>query len=54
MGTFTAVMDLGWVLGPVAMGIILHVASYQVMFLCLALMGVINLNYFYFFARKKE
>jgi MFS family permease len=54
MGTFTAVMDLGWVLGPVAMGIILHVASYQIMFLCLALMGVINLNYFYFFARKKE
>jgi MFS family permease len=53
MGTFTAVMDLGWVLGPVAMGIILHVASYQVMFLCLALMGVINLIYFYFFARKK-
>jgi MFS family permease len=53
MGTFTAVMDLGWVLGPVAMGIILHVASYRVMFLCLALMGVINLIYFYFFARKK-
>jgi MFS family permease len=53
MGTFTAVMDLGWTLGPVAMGIILHVANYQIMFLCLALMGVINLNYFYFFVRKK-
>jgi MFS family permease len=53
MGTFTAVMDLGWILGPVIMGIILHVASYQIMFLCLALMGIINLNYFYFFARKK-
>jgi MFS family permease len=53
MGTFTAVMDLGWILGPVIMGIILHVASYQIMFLCLALMGIININYFYFFARKK-
>ncbi|HEX3036317.1 MAG TPA: MFS transporter [Thermodesulfobacteriota bacterium] len=53
MGTFTAVMDLGWTLGPVAMGVILHVASYQIMFLCLALMGVINLNYFYFFVRKR-
>ncbi len=53
MGTFTAVMDLGWMLGPVMMGIILQMASYQIMFLCLALMGIINLNYFYFFARKK-
>jgi MFS family permease len=53
MGTFTAVMDLGWILGPVIMGIILHVASYQIMFLCLALMGIISINYFYFFARKK-
>ena len=53
MGTFTAVMDLGWILGPVIMGIILHVASYQIMFLCLALMGIINLYYFYFFLRKK-
>ena len=53
MGTFTAVMDLGWILGPVTMGITLHVANYQIMFLCLALMGIINLNYFYFFAREK-
>ena len=53
MGTFTAVMDLGWILGPVVMGIILHVASYQIMFLCLALMGIININYFYFFVRRK-
>jgi MFS family permease len=53
MGTFTAVMDFGWILGPVVMGIILHVASYQIMFLCLALIGIININYFYFFVRKK-
>ncbi len=53
MGTFTAVMDLGWVLGPAVMGVILHVASYQIMFLCLALMGIVNLNCFYFFGRHK-
>lgn len=53
MGTFTAIMDLGWILGPVVMGIILHVASYQTMFLCLALVGIINLNFFYFFTNKK-
>jgi MFS family permease len=53
MGTFTAIMDFGMSLGPVIMGIIIHTASYPIMFLCLALTGVINLNYFYFFVRKK-
>ena len=53
MGTFTAISDLGISLGPVIMGIIIHSTSYPIMFLCLALMGIINLNYFYFFVRKK-
>ena len=53
MGTFTAISDLGMSLGPVIMGIILHTTSYPIMFLCLALTGIINLNYFYFFVRKK-
>jgi MFS family permease len=53
MGTFTAISDLGICLGPVIMGIIIHSTSYPIMFLCLALMGIINLNYFYFFVRKK-
>jgi predicted MFS family arabinose efflux permease len=53
MGTFTAFTDLGIGLGPVIMGIIIHTASYPIMFLCLALTGLINLNYFYFFVRKK-
>jgi len=35
------------------MGIILHSTSYPTMFLCLALIGFVNLNYFYFFARRK-
>jgi MFS family permease len=53
MGTFTAISDLGVCLGPVIMGIILHTTSYQIMFLCLALTAVLNLNYFYFLVRKK-
>jgi predicted MFS family arabinose efflux permease len=53
MGTFTAISDLGMCLGPVMMGILLHAASYPIMFLCLALIGFINLGYFYFFVRKK-
>jgi MFS family permease len=54
MGTFTAAADLGVGLGAVIMGIILHFANYPTMFLCLALTGLINLSYFYFFVRKKE
>jgi MFS family permease len=53
MGTFLAITDLGMSLGPVIMGIIIHSTSYPIMFLCLALTGIINLNYFYFFVRKK-
>ena len=52
MGTFTAIGDLGLALGPIIMGIILRLSSYPIMFLCLALIGVINLNYFYFFVKK--
>ena len=53
MGTFQAFTDLGMSLGPVIMGIIVHATSYPIMFLCLAFIGIINLNYFYFFVRKK-
>jgi len=53
MGTFTAITDLGISLGPVIMGIIIHTANYPIMFLCLALTGFVNLNYFYLFVRKK-
>ena len=54
IGTFTAIGDLGIALGPVIMGIVLRLTSYPIMFLSLALTGVINLSYFYFFVRKKE
>ncbi len=53
MGTFTAISDLGMFLGPVIMGLIIPLTSYQFMFLCLAFSGIINLNYFYFFVRRK-
>jgi MFS family permease len=54
MGTFQAITDLGMTLGPVIMGIVIHVTSYPIMFLCLALFGIVDLNYFYFFVRKKK
>jgi len=53
MGTFTAISDLGLTTGPVIMGIIIQSTSYPIMFLCLAFVGLINLNYFYFFVRKE-
>jgi MFS family permease len=53
MGTITAFMDLGTSLGPLIMGIIIHMTSYPIMFFCLALTGIVNLNYFYFFVRKR-
>ncbi len=54
MGTFTGFSDLGMSLGPVMMGVIIHWTTYSVMFLCLAFIAIINLNYFYFFVRKKR
>jgi MFS family permease len=53
VGTFTALSDLGMSLGPVMMGLIIRWTGYSTMFLCLVLTGLINLNYFYFFVRKK-
>jgi MFS family permease len=47
MGTFTALADLGTGLGPMIMGFILQWTNYSVMFLCLALTGVINFLFFY-------
>jgi MFS family permease len=53
MGTFTGISDLGMSLGPVIMGLIVHQTGYPVMFLCLALAGMISLNYFHFFVRRR-
>ena len=53
MGTFTAVSDMGIFLGPLTMGIVIQLTGYRTMFLCLALMNVVNLVYFHFFVRHK-
>jgi MFS family permease len=53
MGTFTAVSDLGLFLGPLTMGVLIHYTSYRAMFLCLALIGALNLAYFLVFVRKR-
>jgi MFS family permease len=53
MGTFTALTDLGAGMGSVIMGIILQLTNYRIMFLCLALTGIINILYFYFVVKKK-
>ena len=54
MGTFTGLSDLGISLGPAIMGIVIHLTGYFTMFLCLALVGMLSLTYFYFFVREKE
>ncbi|HOE17191.1 MAG TPA: MFS transporter [Syntrophorhabdaceae bacterium] len=53
IGTFRAIMDLGFAVGPAIMGIIVPFTGYRIMFLCLALICLINLSYFQFYVRKK-
>jgi predicted MFS family arabinose efflux permease len=53
IGTYTALSDFGAGIGPVIMGTILQLTSYTVMFLCIALTGLINLIYLYFILRRK-
>ena len=54
VGTFRAISDLGIGLGPVVMGIIVPLTGYRIMFLCLALICLINLCYFQFYVRRKK
>ncbi len=53
IGTYMALSDFGAGMGSVVMGIILQLSNYVVMFLCLSLIGVLNLLYFLFYVRKK-
>jgi predicted MFS family arabinose efflux permease len=52
VGTFRAVSDLGHAPGPVIMGGIIPLIGYRAMFLCLALIYLINLGYFQFYMKK--
>jgi predicted MFS family arabinose efflux permease len=54
LGTFTAFCDLGVGLGAVMMGIVLRWTNYRVMFLCLAVIGVIDFLYFNFYVKKRR
>lgn len=54
VGTARAISDLGLGLGPVVMGIIIPLTGYRIMFLCLALICLINLCYFQFYVRKRH
>jgi MFS family permease len=54
VGTFRAISDLGIGLGPVVMGIIIPLIGYRIMFLCLALICLINLLYFQYYVRKRN
>jgi predicted MFS family arabinose efflux permease len=53
MGTFTAITELGTGMGSVIMGVVLQISSYRTMFLCLALTGLLNFLFFFFFVRRK-
>jgi len=52
MGTFTAFQDLGIGLGPIIMGVVLHLTSFRTTFLSLALVGFISVIYLHFFVRR--
>jgi MFS family permease len=43
VGTYRAIYDFGIGLGPVVMGVIIPLTGYRIMFLCLALICLINL-----------
>ena len=53
VGTYRALSDLGVALGPAIMGMIIPLTGYRTMFLCLALICLINLSYFQFCLRKR-
>jgi MFS family permease len=53
VGTYQAFQDLGMALGPMVMGIFIPFTGYRGIFLCLALICLIDVMYFQFYVRKK-
>jgi MFS family permease len=51
MGVLMAMGDLGMVLGPMIMGVILRLTNFRMMFLCVALTGLISFVYFFLSTR---
>ena len=54
IGLLSAAGDLGMVLGPIMMGIILRFTDFPAMFLSVALIGLINFSYFYSSVKKRN
>jgi len=52
IGFLSGAGDLGMVLGPIMMGIILRFTNFTAMFLSVALIGLINFGYFYSSVKK--
>jgi MFS family permease len=53
VGTFRILTDLGTAAGPIIMGLLIPIIGYPAMFLCLAVICLINLCYFQFYVRQK-
>ncbi len=54
VGTYQAFMDFGFGVGPVLAGIIVPVTGYQVLFLCLASICILNFCYFQFCLKNRS
>ncbi len=54
IGLLSAAGDLGMVVGPIMMGIILRFTDFPAMFLSVALIGLINFGYFYSSVKKRK
>ena len=54
IGTYTAISDVGLVLGPMIMGVVIRLTNYPIMFSCLALISAVSFGYFYFSMREKK
>jgi len=54
IGFLSGAGDLGMVLGPIMMGIILRFTDFRSMFLCVALIGLMNFAYFYSSVKKQK
>jgi predicted MFS family arabinose efflux permease len=53
VSTFRILTDLGQAAGPMVMGLLIPFTGYPAMFLCLAVICLVNLCYFQFFVRRK-
>lgn len=54
LGTYQMFMDFGMAVGPAAMGLVVPFTGYRAMFLCLALISLLNVAYFHFYVRGKK